>query len=221
MLGETLLAGEGFDLRLSGGRFCGLTMDGRDLTPARPAYSRLSVDGRTLPFRTTTAFSYEDAEGTGLREELTVEPGGRLVVDYSFRGERPRLSVDGSATLPSLRAESLVEEWIPLAVTLVEVAPGWGIDIEIVAPDGSRGSRRLVESDGWQMLAGASFATAGIVLEAEGQPSWMLMLFRISRGNGRRRFLEASPVGVHRARPVGGLSGRTVSFAFTLGVRGP
>ncbi|MCX5670529.1 MAG: hypothetical protein NTU94_04310, partial [Planctomycetota bacterium] len=85
MQGEATLSGDAFDVRLAGGRFCGLVRGRETLTPQRPAVSWLRVNGRTIVARCRSAFSFEGDDGTGLREDLVLEPAGSLVVDYTFR----------------------------------------------------------------------------------------------------------------------------------------
>ena len=126
MLGDVALAGSNFDVKLSGGRFCGITRHGNWLLPLRPAVSYLRVQGRTTPFRTLSSFSFEGESGTGLREELGMEgkDGGALSIEYSFCDDSPLLSVTAEITYPRFPAARMVEEYAPLTITLARSAEG-------------------------------------------------------------------------------------------------
>jgi hypothetical protein len=226
MQGETTLAGVAFDVRLAGGRFCGLARGREALTPLRPAGSWVRADGRTLAARGRSAFSFEGDEGTGLREDLVIEPGGSLVVDYVFRGDDPALSVEGSWVFPGLPPGSAVEEWAPLVLALSDLAPGREVEVAYEAPDGSTGTCRLTERDGWRPVAGSRFRVPGgdgsLVLETRGDTSrWGVFLFRIARGRVGRRILEVNPAGAVGPEPAGPIAGTHGTFAFSIGLGRP
>ena len=177
MQGETTLAGAAFDVCLAGGRFCGLVRGREALTPQRPAGSWVRAGGRTIAARGRSAFSFEGDGGTGLREDLVLEPGGSLVVDYAFRADDAVLTVEGSWIFPGLSAGAVVEEWAPLVLALADLAPGQDIGVDFEAPDGSTGASVLAERDGWRTVAGSRFRVkAGdreVLLEARGgAPAW-------------------------------------------------
>jgi hypothetical protein len=226
MQGETTLAGVAFDVRLAGGRFCGLARGREGLTPLCPAGSWVRADGRTVAARGRSAFSFEGDDGTGLREDLALEPGGSLVVDYTFRGDDPALSVEGSWIFPGLPPGAVVEEWAPLVLALVDLAPGRVVEIAYEAPDGSNGTCRLAERDGWRPVAGSRFRVpatdANVVLETRGDaPAWGVFLFRIARSRLGRRVLQVNPAGAMGPVPAGPLVGTRGTFAFSIGLGRP
>jgi hypothetical protein len=227
MQGEATLSGEVFDVRLAGGRFCGLARGGRALTPQRPAVSWLRVNGRTIVARGRSAFSFEGDEGTGLREDLLIEPGGSLVVDYTFRGEHPFLAVEASYTFPALPPGTVVDEWAPFAFALAEVPAGREAPVSFEAPDGSTGTCLVAERDGWRPVAGSRFrAKIGdeeIVLAngADGGGGWGLFLFRVAKAGTGRRVLEVNPFGSACPEPAAKLAGSRGSFGFTIGLGRP
>lgn len=227
MQGEATLSGEAFDVRLSGGRFCGLVRRREALTPLRPAGSWLRVNGRTIVARCRSAFSFEGDDGTGLREDLVLEPGGSLVVDYAFRGDHAVLAVEVAFTLPALAADATVEEWTPLAFALAEMPPGREAPVALEAPDGSTGTCLVAERDGWRPAAGSRFRVKGgsaeIVLatRSSGPAGWGVFLFRIARAGPGRRVLEVSPFGAAEAVPAASLAGSHGSFGFSIGLAGP
>jgi hypothetical protein len=227
MQGEATLSGDTFDVHLAGGRFCGLARGREPLTPSRPAFSHLRVNGRTLAVRGRSAFSFEGDDGTGLREDLAIEPGGSLVVDYAFRGEQTFLAVDAAFTFPSLSPGAVVDEWTPFAFALAEVPPGREVPIAFEAPDGSAGTCLVAERDGWRPAAGSIFrvkaGAAEIVLTTggDGRGAWGLFLFRIAKAGAGRRVLEASPFGTVGPVPAASLTGASGSFGFTIGLGRP
>lgn len=227
MQGEATLSGEAFDVRLSGGRFCGLVRRREALTPLRPAGSWLRVDGRTIVARCRSAFSFEGDDGTGLREDLVLEPGGSLVVDYAFRGDHAVLAVEVAFTLPALPAGAAVEEWMPLALSLAAVPPGREVPVALEAPDGSTGTSLVAERDGWRPVAGSRFRVKGgpveiaLAARGDGSPGWGVFLFRIAKAGPGRRVLEVSPFGACGAVPAASLAGSQGSFGFTIGLAGP
>jgi hypothetical protein len=226
MQGETTLSGIAFDVRLAGGRFCGLSCGREALTPLRPAGSWVRADGRTLAARGRSAFSFEGDDGTGLREDLVIEPGGSLVVDYAFRGDDPVLSVEGSWLFPGLPPGAAVEEWAPLVLALAELAPGREVEVAYEAPDGSTGTCRLTERDGWRPVAGSRFRVPTgdgcLTIETGGNaPAWGVFLFRIARGRFGRRVLEVNPAGMVGPVPAELLVGTRGTFAFSIGLGRP
>lgn len=225
MQGETTLAGAVFDVRLAGGRFCGLVAGREALTPLRVAGSWVRAGGRTIAARTRSAFSFEGDEGSGLREDLALEPGGSLVVDYAFRGEDPVLSLEGSWVFPSLHPGAVVEEWAPLVLALAELPPGRDVEITFDAPEGSAGTMRLAERDGWRTVAASRLLVGtgdrAVQLATPGGAAWGVFLFRIARGRFGRRLLEVNPAGSLGPVSAGRLAGTRGAFAFTLGVGRP
>jgi hypothetical protein len=227
MQGEATLSGDLFDVRLAGGRFCGLA-HGRDaLTPQRPALSWLRVNGRMLGARGRSAFSFEGDDGTGLREDLVLEPGGSLVVDYAFRGEQAALAVDAAFTIPALPPGAVVDEWAPLVLSLAEVPPGREVPVAFEAPDGSSGTCLVAERDGWRPAAGSRFrvragATDVVLATAsDGPAAWGLFLFRVAKAGTGRRVLEVNPCGAAGPLPAAPLAGSSGSFGFTIGLGRP
>jgi len=224
MQGETTLSGETFDVRFAGGRFCGLVRGRESLTPARPAVSLLRVDGRTLAARGRSAFSFEGDDGTGLREDLAIEPGGSVVVDYAFRGDHPFLAVEASFTFPTLPPEAVVEEWTPFAFALAEASPGREASVAFETPDGSTGTCLVAEGDGWRPAAGSIFRVKAGAAEIEltsgsgGIPAWGVFLFRIARAGPGRRVLEVSPFGTAGPVPAAALAGTSATRGFTIGL---
>jgi hypothetical protein len=222
MQGEATLSGDTFDVRLSGGRFCGLVRGRQSLTPQRPASSLLRVNGRTFEARGRSAFSFEGDDGTGLREDLVIEPNGSLVVDYAFRGAQDCLAVEAAFTVPSLPPDAVVEEWTPLAFALSEVPPGHDVPIAFEAPDGSAGACLVAERDGWRPAAGSVFrvrtGTAEIVLSTGSRGAWGIFLFRVAKAGVGRRVLEVNPFGAAGPVPAAALAGRSGSFGFTIGL---
>ena len=230
MLGEVTLAGNDFDVRLAGGRFLGITRGNLPLLPLRKAASYLRTGGRTHVFRTRGSFSFETASGTGLREELMLEGpgdrGGSLAVEYSFRDDSPLLSIRAEMTWPRMEGSAPLEECVPFAIVLREVA-GPVASVESTAPDGSTARFIVRERDGWMAVPGARQEVAleggaRVVLcwEEEQARRWGLPFFRVGRCLGRKRGLEVSPFGCGPGTPARWLSGRTESFLLLLGVSG-
>ncbi len=216
MQGEAILSGRRFDLGLAGGRFCGLRDRGGPLTPPRPVASWLRVGRKLVRFRGQTAFSFEDSAEVGLREELVLESGGQgsIVVDYAFRGDDPRLWIEGTVTLGDIGPAVTVEESALFALTIAEVGRGAGAVVEVETPDGSRRTCPISSASGWQLLAGSAFRVPthrGTAVLADGgkrrHPGWTVLLFRVAAGAGRRRYLEASPVGCAGPLPAARLAG--------------
>ena len=119
MLGDVSLAGSVFDVRLQGGRFCGITRQGRD-AHAGPPGTVLHPHGAEASARTgrVSSFSFESDHGTGLREELGID--GRedsvISVEYSFRDDSPLLSITLEVQFPGPAAGAQVDEYAPLAL---------------------------------------------------------------------------------------------------------
>jgi hypothetical protein len=227
MQGEARLSGDIFDVRLAGGRFCGLARGREALTPHRPAVSLLRANGRTLAARGRSAFSFEGDDGTGLREDLVLEPGGSLVVDYTFRGDHPYLAIEASYAFPALTPGAVVEEWTPLALTLAEVPQGREMPVAFEAPDGSTGTCLVAERDGWRPAAGSRFRVkageAEIILAngADGGGGWGLFLFRVAKVGPGRRVLEVNPYGAAGPFAAARLADSRGSFGFTIGLGRP
>jgi hypothetical protein len=226
MLGDVTLAGAGFDVRLSGGRFLGLTGRAGALMPMRRAVSFLRVDGRTWTFRSRGSFSFETEGGTGLREELVLEgagdPNGSLSIEYSFRDSSPYLCIEADIRYPRLDREAIVEECVPFAIVLRELGKGWA-SVRTAAPDGSTADLRVREGEGWVAAPGVNQVVelpGGRSLDMRWAGRWGLPFFRVSRCIGRRRGLEVSPFGCAGGLPALWLSGRRETFTLQLGVEG-
>jgi hypothetical protein len=226
MLGDVALTGKNFDVRLSGGRFCGITRRGAALLPSRAAVSYIRSGGRTVPFRTLSSFSFESEEGTGLREELGLEggEGASLSIEYSFCDDSPMLSVTAEAAWPQLSGSRVVDEYAPIAITLATVAKGATVTVEARAPDESLSSAILSEGGGAVMLPGSNHRIrrddGGWVVvrfaPREGR-KWGLPCFRVTRAGGRR-FLEMNPFGSYAPMPSAALSGRKETFSLLIGL---
>ncbi|HTP58915.1 MAG TPA: hypothetical protein VMM82_08360, partial [Spirochaetia bacterium] len=193
MLGDVALAGRDFDVKLSGGRFCGITRQGSWLLPSRPALSYLRVQGRTTQFRTLSSFSFEGENGTGLREELGIEGenGASLSIEYSFRDDSPLLSVKAEISYPPLPAARIVEEYAPLAITLAELPKGGTVTVHATAPDESAAAVTLAEKSGWVLLPGAVHRIAradggSILLQFSPRDGkrWGIPFFRVVKTRG-------------------------------------
>jgi len=226
MLGEVALAGRDFDVRLSGGRFCGATRQGRDLLPRRPARSYIRSAAGTIFFKTQSSFSFEGESGTGLREELRVDgqAGGGISIEYSFRHDSPFLSIDVEVRFPVLAADASIEEYAPLAIALRDLRKGEGVTVEVSAPDESAASVDLTEAAGGIMLPGAAHrirrADGGWVRLMYASPDgrrWGLPFFRVTRLRGAR-IVEINPFGSYMPTPGSALSGRRESFSLLLGL---
>jgi hypothetical protein len=230
MLGEVTLAGSAFDVKLSGGRFCGIMRRGESLLPARPALSFLRVAGRTHSFRTKSSFSFESDGGTGLREELAMDgamgQGATLDIEYTFRDDSPLLTIAADILYPPLADDAVMEECVPFSIALAELGAG-AAAIEASAPDGSVAAYSVGVGDGWTAVPGASHAVAlrgggRLVLRSAPEEArrWWLPFFRVSRAFGRRPVLDVNPFGCSAPVPGRWVSGRRESFALLLGIEG-
>jgi hypothetical protein len=226
MLGDVALAGRDFDVKLSGGRFCGIMRHGSWLLPSRPALSYLKMQGRTTPFRTLSSFSFEGENGTGLREELGIEGenGTRLSIEYSFCDDSPLLSVNAEISYPRLAAARVVEEYAPLAITLAELPKGGTVTLEATAPDDSATTVTLAEKSGWILLPGAVHRIAradggSILLQFSPRDGkrWGIPFFRVVKTRGGR-FLEMNPFGSYAPVPAAVLGGKRETFSLLLGL---
>jgi hypothetical protein len=226
MLGDVALTGKDFDVRLSGGRFCGITRRGVALLPMRPAVSYIRAGGRMMPFRTLSSFSFESEEGNGLREELGLEggEGASLSVEYSFCDDSPLLSISLEVTWPQLPGGRVVEEYAPLAIALSTVVRGGTATVEARAPDESVSSTVLSEDGGGALLPGSIHRIrrddgGWIIIRfapREGK-KWGLPSFRVVRVGGRR-LLEMNPFGSYAPMPSAALSGRREAFSLLMGL---
>ncbi len=126
MLGDVVLAGTTFDVRLAGGRFCGIVRRGVDVIPGVPALSTLRTSSKDLTYRTVSSFSFEGESETGLREELRLDGRGdsTISIEYSFREDSPYLWISGEIRFPTLAGGMRVEQYSPLTLLLREVARG-------------------------------------------------------------------------------------------------
>lgn len=229
MLGDVALAGSDFDVKLSGGRFCGITRRGSWLLPPRPAVSYLRVQGRTTPFRTLSSFSFEGENGTGLREELGIDGknGAALSIEYSFCDDSPLLSITAEIGYPLFASARVVEEYAPLAITLARLPKGGSITLEAIAPDESTASITLSEKSGWVLLPGAVHKIAradggwiALRFSPRDGKRWGIPFFRVVKARGGR-FLEMNPFGSYAPVPAELLAGKHESFSLLLGLDDP
>jgi len=229
MLGDVALAGTDFDVKLSGGRFCGITRHGSWLLPSRPALSYLRVQGRTTPFRTLSSFSFEGENGTGLREELGIEgeDGTRLSIEYSFCDDSPLLSVNAEISYPRLASARIVEEYAPLAITLAQLPKGGSVTVEATGPDESTATITLEEKSGWVLLPGAVHRIARadgksilVQFSPRGGKRWGIPFFRVVKTRGGR-FLEMNPFGSYAPVAAAVLGGKRETFSLLLGLDDP
>jgi hypothetical protein len=225
MLGEVSLAGSLFDVHLHGGRFCGVTRQGRDLMPLQAAQSFIR-SGRSLwTFRTLSSFSFESERGTGLREELGVDgkDGTRILVEYAFREDSPLLTVSLEARFPGFPPGAQVDEYAPIAIALRTLKKGETAAVDVSAPDGSGTSVEISEESGSLFVPGALHRIrrpdgGWIVLEfASAGRAWGLPSFRVARARGSR-FLEANPFGSYLPLPGSALGGMSARYSFRLGL---
>ena len=226
MLGEVALTGADYDVRLTGGRFCGISRRGNDILPRRPAASYLLVDGATRRYRTVSSFSFEGENGTGLREELALEgdEGATLSIEYSFRDDSPLLSVSAEILHPQLPGSVTVQEYAPLAITLAEVPRGGKVEVEASAPDESTFASVISEDRGWVLIPGAAHRIRGagggwisIRFAPRDGRRWGLPFFRIVHARGGR-FLLMNPFGSYAPVPAAALRGRHEHFSLFLGL---
>jgi hypothetical protein len=226
MLGEVSLGGDQFDVCLSGGRFCGIGRRGVDFLPRRPALSALVIDGRPRAYRTQSSFSFEGENGTGLREELTLEggDGGTLRLEYSFREGSPLLSVTGRVAWPRLEGARVVDEHAPFAIALTEAARDGTVEVKVSAPDESLFSVPVDEGTGPVLVPGSAYrvrlSTGGRLLlrfAAKDCRTWGLAWFRVARVRGKR-FLEFNPFGSYAPVPAAALGGTVESFSLFIGL---
>jgi hypothetical protein len=231
MQGEVMLAGSEFDVRLLGGRFCGISRGGNSLGPRRMASSYMRVSGRLGVFRTINAFSIEGEEKTGLREELRWEGDvstGRasqaaLSVEYSFLRDSPLLSISAEIRYPRFDSNLEVDEYAPLALTLIELGRAPSATVEARAPDGSASSYAISGGTGSPPVLGASVrvrlpGAENIFLHlSPAMDPWGIFPFRIVR-SGMRRFLEVNPFGSYSPMGAGTLSARFESYSISLGI---
>ncbi len=214
MQGDVALSGRLFDVRLRGGRFCGIERQGRRVTPDFPAVSSITVMGKTTPFKSRTSVSFEHGDGTGLRDELAAEmelERGRkdtagLTVEYEFQEGSPELLISAELRYPRC-GEVVIEGTSPLVLALSELAGDEPAVIVVTCPDGS-GSRHMIrEKDGWKPIPGMQWTTEadGLMIHLAASPAierqWGLCLFRVTRRRGRR-IVEANPFG--SSTPVSG-----------------
>ncbi len=236
MQGDVALAGRDFDVRLSGGRFSGIVYRGRYLLPNIPASSFMTICGKTFHFKTRSSISFEGDDGTGLRDELSLETGnGRrhreavdasrcnLAIEYEFRGDAPELFIGAVLSYPLFTAGQIVEALAPLAIPLTELRGHGPARVEAICPDGSRAVHVITERDGWKPVSAMTW-----LVEAQGarillhtappaEKRWGLGFFRITRSR-RRRLLEANPFGSAIPTPGPLISGKTEAFTLFIGI---
>lgn len=225
MLGEVELAGNGFDVKLAGGKFTGIMKAGHDLLPLRPARSYLRVDGKAWHFRTRNSFSFEGDGGTGLRETLTIDSleEASLTIEYSFCEGSPMLEITADMRWPVLSPGTVVDEHAPLVIALRELGRSDEALVETETPDGSVSSLRA--GDGRWLVMPAAFhrvnlpggGTLSLRPGPSGTRGWNLASFRVVR-EGRRRLLEANPFGGWFPLSAAILSGRREKFSLLIGI---
>jgi hypothetical protein len=226
MLGDVALTGSGFDVRLQGGRFSGITRRGLELMPLRPARSFIQTRAGLWPYRTVSSFSFESDHGTGLREELRID--GRedsiVSIEYSFRDDSPLLSIALEIRYPDLPPGAVVDEYAPLALPLRMLKRGEAAVLEVAAPDGSTSTVTVSEETGSVFAPGAQHRirrTDGgwVVLHfaSPGESSWGLPSFSVVRNRGAR-ILECNPFGSCTPQPGSSVSGRRSCFSLRIGL---
>ncbi len=223
MLGEVALAGNGFEVKLAGGRFTGIVRAGRECLPTRPARSYLRVGGRTLHFRTMNSLSFEGDGIIGLREVLVIDSmeGTSLTIEYSFGEGSPLLSITADVRWPALAPGLMVEEHAPLVLSLRELGRSDEAVVECTAPDGSAFSPRIGEGR-WTVVPGALYRVAldgdiALLLRPGPGAAWGLTSFRVAREGGRR-FLEANPFGGWASLRAAAVSGRRERSSLLVGL---
>jgi hypothetical protein len=231
MQGDVALAGESFDVRLTGGRFCGIERRGRHMVPAIVASSHITISGRTYAFKSKSAISFEGNDGTGLRDELVAEierdraekEAALLTVEYEFKDNLPELFISAEIRYPLLSREQIVEGAAPLLLSLLELEGGVPASLEVTYPDGSMARHQFTEKDGWKPVPGMRWTLEGrwgkIHLQTAFpvEKRWGLCFFRVTRKKGRR-ILESNPFG--SSIPVAGsiVSGRKETHTILIGL---
>ena len=191
--------------------------DARSVRPSRGC----AANGRTLVARGRSAFSFEGDDGTGLREDLVLEPGGspRGRLHLPRRAALPRRR--GRLHLPRPPRRTVVDEWAPLVLRPRGGAPGRDVPVAFEAPDGSSGTCLVARAGrmaagGRIALPGEGRATAEVVARDRRRRArpWGLFLFRIAKvGPGPAR-ARGEPVRRRRSRSRPGRSrARSGSFA--------
>ncbi|HVO37602.1 MAG TPA: hypothetical protein VMV03_01110 [Spirochaetia bacterium] len=225
MLGEVVLAGNVFDVKLDGGRFHGIVRAGRDLLPPRAALSYLRVQGKTWHFQTRNSFSFEGDGGTGLREELAIDSrdGSSLAIEYSFRDDCPLLEIRAEVRWPVIEGGVTVDEHAPFVMSLLDLGRAEDPVIETSAPNEAVSTTRIGDA-AWRVVPGAEHRVSlrgggAIILRsvAESGRAWNAPSFRIA-GEGRRRTLLVNPFGGWAAVPSAALSGKSETFALLVGL---
>jgi hypothetical protein len=225
MQGDVMLAGSEFDVRMSGGRFFGLVRHGAFITPNVPASSYLTIMGKTYHFKSRSAISFEGDAGTGLRDDLLLDAaldGGRLSIEYEFRGDAPELFISVSMKYPRFQTQT-VDAIAPLILSLAEIGPEGSAEIAAVYPDGSTAQYALGESDGWKAVPGMSWqvrtSMGGIALHASpvSEKKWGLCFFRVVKTRGRR-YVEVNPFGSPDPIPAALIGGRTEAHSLLIGL---
>ncbi len=225
MLGEVTLTGSLFDVRIHAGRFCGVTRQGKDLMPLRPALSFIRAGRSLWTFKTLSSFSFESERGTGLREELGLDgkEGAFVRVEYAFRDDSPLLSISLEVRFPDFPPGAQVDEYAPIAIALRTLKKGEPAAIEVSAPDGSSSSVEVSRESGSIFVPGASHRIrrpdgGWIVLQFScAGRTWGVPSFRVKRGRGGR-VLEINPFGSYSPVPASALGGRSARFSFSLGL---
>ncbi len=226
MMGDVVLAGSVFDVKLAGGRFCGIVRGGRDLLPVRPAVSYLRVGGKTWSFQPRSSFSFERDAGTGLREEMAIDSrdGSSLVIEYSFRDDHPMLEIDAEVRWPVIPAGLRVEEHAPFVIALLRLDDGADAVVRAVSPNDMVTSVRIPVGS-WTVVPGVSHRVplrdgpALVLRSAQPEPAgWSAMSFRVVRER-RGRFLEVNPFGGWTTVPADAVSGLSERFSLLMGFK--
>jgi hypothetical protein len=226
MLGDVVLAGTTFDVRLAGGRFCGMVRKGHDVLPGVPALSTLRTSLKDLTYQTVSSFSFEGESGTGLREELGLDGRGdtSISIEYSFREDSPHLSIRGEIRFPRFADSVRVDQYSPLTLALREVDRGQSIEVEAWAPDGSMSKATVAPDRPPVVLPGARHRLprkdGGFIVLCYSCPdggSWGMPAFRIARQKGKR-YLFLNSFGSETPFPAAAISGRRERFSMLLGL---
>jgi hypothetical protein len=230
MQGEVTLAGMCFDARLTSGRFCGITRQGRFVLPNILAASFITINGKTYHFRSGSTVSFEGETGTGLRDDLVLEgsreirdAAGHLTVEYEFRGDMPELFISAVVRYPRLSAVQTVDALAPLVISLIAAKGAEVAALHVVCPDGSEASYRITGADGWKGIPGMSWSLDSpegrIFLHCAppGERKWGLCFFRLVKRRGSS-ILEANPFG--SPIPIAGrlVSGKVEALGLLIGL---
>ncbi len=225
MHGDVTLTGKEFDVKLSAGRFCGIMTRNTFILPNTPSSSFITVNGKTYGYKTISAVSFEEDDGTGLRAELSGEypSRGGLILEYEFAGENPELLISAVIHYPLLAPEHTLDGSAPLVFALQELPRNEPAVLSVVCPDGSEARHLLQETDGWKPVPAMTWSVGApgkrIVLSSAQPPErkWGLCCFRVARTKGRR-MLEANPFGGPVRVGGAAVSGKTEKYSLFIGL---